>query len=144
MKSKAITFATVYEDYFEDICPSCNHSFSSQFGQCVCSHCGCIINGCDACPGESNDHIDCSKCPVSMPILLYGIFTKKEFDSLPNDYKGLVYHKARKWFIILVNNRVYHIYSERKVIGVTTIDMEEWRKGNHSLSKTSAIKDIFE
>lgn len=141
---KPIEFASVHEDGFSDVCPSCDTSFSSQFGQCVCSHCGFISAGCDACPGESNDHIDCSKCPVSMPIRLYGIFNKKEFNSLPNEYKGTVYHKANQWFMVLVNNRVYHIYSERKVIGVTTIDMDEWRKGNHSLSKTPTIQDILD
>lgn len=142
-KAKTVTFASVCDDAFSDICPSCNTSFSSQFGQCVCSHCGFISAGCDACPGESNSHIDCSKCPVSIPISLYGIFTQKEFNSLPIEYRGSVYHKANHWFSILINNRVYHIYSERKVIGVTTIDMEEWRKGNHALSKTPTIEDIL-
>jgi hypothetical protein len=138
-----IKFASVCEDAFNDICPECNESFGSQFGQCVCRNCGFISAGCDACPGESNRHIDCSSCPVSIPVRLYGIFTKKEFDSLPDAYRGTVSHRAGRWFSILVNNRVYHIYSERKVVGVTTIDMAKWRNGDRSLGNTAVIEDIL-
>lgn len=138
-----VKFADVCEDCFTDICPDCNNSFSSQFGQCVCSHCGSISAGCDACPGESNNRIDCSKCPVSIPVRLYGIFKQKEFDSLPDAYKGAVSHKANNWFIVLINNRVHHIYSERKVVGITTIDMDQWRKGNRFITNTATIEDIL-
>jgi hypothetical protein len=80
---------------------------------------------------------------VGIPVRLYGIFTKRKFESLPDAYRGAVSHKANQWFMVLINNRVYHIYSERKVIGVTTIDMDKWRKGDRSLGNTAVIEDIL-
>jgi len=143
-RKRLVKFGTVIEDAYCDLCPVCDEEFNSRFGQCVCEHCGYISAGCDACPQEVCGAVSCDKCPVAMPHIQYGIFTKKEYDSLPEEYKGLVSHSAGEWFAVLVADRVHHIYSSRKVVGVTTIDMQKWREGDRDLADTPKLLDVWD
>ena len=130
-------------DYGDEMCPVCTCEFTAPFGLAVCRTCGFVSWGCNMCPLDKFKCCgDSKKCPINHNFELYAVFRQKEFDSLPDAYKIYVPTKATNYAILMVHNRVSHIYTERRLVGFTTIDMEEWRKGNHSLDKVPKIESI--
>lgn len=130
-------------DYGDELCPVCSCEFTAPFGLAVCRTCGFVSWGCNMCPLDKFKCCgDSKKCPINHNFELYAVFRQKEFDSLPDEYKIYVPTQKRNYAILMVLNRVSHIYTERRLVGFTTIDLEEWRKGNHSLDKVPKIEQI--
>jgi hypothetical protein len=74
---------------------------------------------------------------------LYAIYSKKEFDSLPEDYQGLVSAKRNSYMNLLLQDRLVPVYTSRRVVGITTIDMDKWRRGERDLAGTPTILNIM-
>ena len=130
-------------DYGDEMCPVCTCEFTAPFGLAVCRTCGFVSWGCNMCPLDKSKCCgDSKKCPINHNFELYAVFSQKKFDSLPDGYKISVPTKATNYAILMVRNRVSHIYTERRLVGFTTIDLDEWRKGNHSLDKVPKIEEI--
>ena len=130
-------------DYGDEMCPVCTCEFTAPFGLAVCRTCGFVSWGCNMCPLDKFKCCgDSKKCPIKHNFELYAVFRQKELDSLPDAYKIYVPTQQCNYAILMVNNRVSHIYTERRLVGFTTIDMDEWRKGNHSLDKVPKIESI--
>lgn len=129
-------------EYGEEGCPGCGCDFVAPFSLSVCRHCGMVSMGCNMCPLDKSECCGTDKCPVNNHVSLYAIFTKGEFDDLPDAYK--IYAPAEKetFSILMVNNRINHIYSERELVGFTTIDMGSWRAGDHSLEGIPKVSEI--
>lgn len=138
-------------DFGENPCGVCSHAYDAPFSLAVCPNCGHIEFGCDLCPlnysGRPNCHFkavcDGKNCPAQGFHDLYAIFDKKELESLPPEYVGMMVSEKRSNYIrIMLDDRIHTIYSERKVVGITTIDMHEWRKGNRDLKGVRKIENV--
>jgi hypothetical protein len=101
-----------------------------------------VSMGCNMCPLNKFECCGTAKCPINKHVELYAIFTKKEFDTLPDAYKIKAPAKKASFSILMVNSRLVHIYSERALAGFTTIDMEKWRSGDHELKGTPEVAEI--
>lgn len=139
-KKKLNIFAN--PDYGAELCPVCSCEFTAPFGLAVCRTCGFVSWGCNMCPLDKFKCCGSKQCPIKHNFALYAVFSQKEFDSLPDGYKIYDPTPRNNYAILMVVNRVSHIYTERRLVGFTTIDLEEWRKGNHSLDKVRKIKEI--
>lgn len=140
------------EDFGVEVCPACCSEFSSPYSMTACEHCGYISFGCNMCPLDYSQQTNktlkatCNRagCPAKHPVEnLYAIYSRKEFDSLPEAYRGHVVAKRKSYMHLLLNDRVVPIYTTRRVVGITTIDMYEWRKGNKKLTGTPTIYNIL-
>jgi len=137
----------VNPDYGDEGCPACGCGFVAPFSLSVCRNCGLVSMGCNMCPLNKFECCGTDKCPVKEhvdihAICIYAIFTKKEFATLPDAYKIEAPAKKETFSILMVNNRLVHIYSERALVGFTTINMESWRDGDHSLKGIPKVSEI--
>lgn len=136
----------------DEWCPVCGEEFSAPFSLTACSNCGLISMGCNMCPLDYNSqsHPDLKAncggkaCPLYHPVEnLYAIFDQAEFDSLPEDYRGEVSAKSDSYMNLLLQDRIVPVYTTRDIVGITTIDMDEWRKGNRKLTGVPTILNII-
>jgi hypothetical protein len=83
-------------------------------------------------------------CPVYHPVNnLYAIYSKTEFNSLPAEYQGSVSAKRNSYMNLLLQDRLVPVYTSRRVVGITTIDMDKWRRGDRELTGTPTILNIM-
>lgn len=129
-------------DYGDEGCPGCGCDFVAPFSLSVCRNCGMVSMGCNMCPLNKFECCGTAKCPIKGHVDLYAIFTKKEFETLPDAYKIKAPAKQASFSILMVNSRLVHIYSERALVGFTTIDMHNWRKGDHELKGIPEVSEI--
>jgi hypothetical protein len=129
-------------DYGDEGCPACGCDFVAPFSLSVCRTCGMVSMGCNMCPLNKFECCGTAKCPIKGHVDLYAIFTKKEFKTLPDAYKIYAPAKAVSFSILMVKNRLIHIYSERALVGFTTIDMEKWREGDPELKGVPEVSAI--
>ena len=61
---------------------------------------------------------------------------------MPKAYCGEITCDKASYIHVLLRDRVEAIYSERAVVGITTIDMHEWRRGNTNLRSTPKLYEI--
>lgn len=136
----------------DECCPACGAEFPAPFSLTACSNCGFISFGCNMCPLDYNrrKHPDLTAvcngtaCPVYHPVSnLYAIYSKKEFDSLPAEYQGRVSTKRNSYMNLLLQDRLVPVYTSRRVVGITTIDMDKWRNGERDLTGTPTILNIM-
>lgn len=136
----------------DELCPSCGMEFPAPFSMAVCVHCGLISFGCNMCPLDYNSQrnevlkatCNGSECPAHRPAKnLYAIFSRKELRQLPRDYVGEVSCGKNKTMQLLVGSRIMPVYTGRKVIGITTIDMDAWRNGQRELKGVPTIYNIM-
>ena len=136
----------------DELCPACGMEFPAPFSMAVCVHCGLISFGCNMCPLDYNSQrnevlkatCNGSECPAHRPAKnLYAIFSRKELRQLPRDYVGEVSCGKNKTMQLLVGSRIVPVYTGRKVIGITTIDMDAWRNGNRELKGVPTIYNIM-
>lgn len=136
----------------DELCPSCGMEFPAPFSMAVCVHCGLISFGCNMCPLDYNSQrhdvlkatCNGSECPAHRPVKnLYAIFSRKELRQLPRDYVGEVSCGKNKTMQLLVGSRIMPVYTGRKVIGITTIDMDAWRNGQRELKGVPTIYNIM-
>ena len=132
----------VNPEHGDEGCPGCGLDFVAPFSLSVCRHCGMVSMGCNMCPLNYFECCGTTKCPIHNHVDLYAIFTKKEFETLPDAYKIEAPAEKEKFSILMVNNRLVHIYSERALVGFTTIDMHEWRNGNHALKGIPKVSEV--
>lgn len=130
------------DDYGDESCPVCGQEFVAPFSHAVCRHCGFISWGCSLCPTRS--HCYTETCPIERVADLYGIFTREEFDELPADYKYGCEIPQKTHFNLLTGNKLLSIYTERSIVGVTTIDMKAWRNGNRDLKDATPIEQLMD
>ena len=106
---------------------------------------------CNMCPLDYNSQrnevlkatCNGSECPAHRPAKnLYAIFSRKELRQLPRDYVGEVSCGKNKTMQLLVGSRIVPVYTGRKVIGITTIDMDAWRNGNRELKGVPTIYNL--
>jgi len=136
----------------DELCPVCGEEFSAPFSMTACSHCGFISMGCNMCPLDYNSqshpdltaHCGGKACPLYHPVQnLYAIFSQAEFDRLPDAYRGEVSVKRNSYMNLLLQDRIVPVYTSRRIVGITTIDMDEWRKGNRKLTGVPTILNIM-
>lgn len=132
----------VNPDYGDEGCPGCGCDFVAPFSLSVCRHCGMVSMGCNMCPLDKFKCCGTANCPINGHVELYAIFTKKEFESLPDAYRIEAPAKKASFSILMVRNRLVHIYSERAIVGFTTIDMGKWRNGDHALKGIPEVSEI--
>ena len=136
----------------DELCPACGMEFPAPFSMAVCVHCGLISFGCNMCPLDYNSQrhevlkVTCNGngCPAHRPVKnLYAIFSRKELQQLPRDYVGEVSCGKNKTMQLLVGSSIVPVYTGRKVIGITTIDMDAWRNGHRDLKNVPTIYNIM-
>lgn len=136
----------------DECCPNCGCEFSAPFAMTACSNCGFISMGCNMCPLDYNrrQHPDLKAqcegkaCPVYHPVKnLYAIFSRAEFFSLPEAYRGEASAKRNSYMILMLQDRIVPVYTTRHVVGITTIDMDKWRKSDRDLTGTPTIVNIM-
>jgi hypothetical protein len=136
----------------DELCPACGMEFPAPFSMAVCVHCGLISFGCNMCPLDYNSQrnevlkatCNGNGCPAHRPVEnLYAIFSRKELQQLPRDYVGEVSCGKNKTMQLLVGSRIVPVYTGRKVIGITTIDLDAWRNGNRELKGVPTIYNIM-
>lgn len=44
---------------------------------------------------------------------------------------------------LLLQDRIVPVYTTRRIVGITTIDMDEWRRGNRKLTGVPTILNIM-
>lgn len=136
----------------DELCPACGKEFPAPFSMAVCVHCGFISFGCNMCPLDYNSQrnellkatCNGNGCPAHRPVKnLYAIFSWNELQQLPRDYVGEVSGGKNKTMQLLVGSSIVPVYTGRKVIGITTIDMDAWRNGQRDLKNVPTIYNIM-
>lgn len=137
-------------------CSGCDTEFDAPFANSVCPSCGEVQFGCNMCPlnytcdsdpdrQETKAVCGGKNCPIP-PFRIYAVFSRKELESLPEQYR-YEYEAKKGYFHLLIRDRLETIYTCRKIAGLTTIDMREWREADDKekkklLAKTPKITAI--